>query len=76
MTDGDSGTNLLAIYVQLTPWVQVSVAFMGCVLLLGVAYLFKETVATLTQPFIRPQPPPRRALAPAAMEMHDDRTPR
>lgn len=70
MTDNDLGTNLLALYVQLTPWVQAFLAFTACVLVLGVAYLFKETVAALTHPFIRP--PPERAIRGFPGEIHDD----
>lgn len=74
------GENLLAIYVQLTPWVQAFLALVACVLVLGVAYLFKETVATLTYPLIRPPPEqatrdvPRSLLARdlLASKSHDD----
>ncbi|MGV6872469.1 hypothetical protein ACUSIJ_07230 [Pseudochelatococcus sp. B33] len=74
MTDNNLGESLLALYVQLTPWVQAFLALIACVLVLGVAYLFKETVAALTHPFIRP--PPGRALrglpGEVPREIHDD----
>lgn len=75
MTDNNLGESLLALYVQLTPWVQAFLAFTACVLVLGVAYLLKETVAALTHAFIRPPPAPvirepARALLPR--EIHDD----
>lgn len=86
MTDNNLGTHLLALYVQLTPWVQAFLAFTACVLVLGVAFLFKETVAALTHPFIRPPPggeiralpggppkeAPRRITGKMAREIHDD----
>lgn len=71
MTDNDLGSGLLALYVQLTPWVQAFLAFTVCVLVLGVAWLFKETVAALTHPFVRPS---GRGSAPKGTpsEIHDD----
>lgn len=56
MTDNNLGENLLTIYVQLTPWVQAFLAVTACVIVIGVAWLFKETVAVLTGPFVRPRP--------------------
>lgn len=45
--------DLLNKYSQLTPWVQalLGVGFFAAVL--GVAYFFKETVATIMRPFQR-----------------------
>ncbi|MGI6244391.1 MAG: hypothetical protein ACOYJQ_01300 [Pseudochelatococcus sp.] len=75
MTDEHPGASLLTIFVQLTPWVQAVVAFLACVLALGLAYLFKETVAALTHPFIRPPPgqgAQQGAFVRTVKEVHDD----
>lgn len=55
MSDYHLSENLLSLYAQLTPWVQVFITMWLCLVVLGLAYLFKETIVALTQPFRRPQ---------------------
>lgn len=47
--------DLLNKYTQLTPWVQalLGLGFFGAVL--GIAYFFKETIASMMRPFQRAQ---------------------
>ncbi|MFT0892611.1 hypothetical protein [Pseudochelatococcus sp. G4_1912] len=53
MVDQYVDGNLLILYAQLIPWVQALLGVGACVVVLGVAYLFKETVVALMQPFYR-----------------------
>lgn len=49
----DFAADLLNKFSQLTPWVQVTLGFELCTLLVGVAYLGKETAVGVARAFGR-----------------------
>ena len=53
MNDYNFYADLLNKYSQLTPWVQALLGIGFFAAVLGVAYFFKETVASITRPLQR-----------------------
>jgi hypothetical protein len=52
--------DLLNKYSQFTPWVQVALGAMGCGVLLGMSYFFKETVVAIVSPFSDKEKKPKK----------------
>jgi hypothetical protein len=55
MTEYNLFADFLNKYSQLTPWVQALLGLCAAGATLGIAYFFKETVATIMRPFQRTQ---------------------
>ena len=62
---------LIALYVQLTPWVQTLLGLGACIVVLGIAYFLKETIIALTRPFHRTASP-QKALQKYPEGFHDN----
>jgi uncharacterized membrane protein YqhA len=56
VTEYHLGENLLTLYAQLTPWVQIAVLLGLYLGVVAVAYLLKDIVVALTQPFLHVPP--------------------
>lgn len=45
--------DLLNKFSQLTPWIQGLISLTVCLMIVGIAYFFKESVAAVMKPFVK-----------------------